>query len=293
MVDVFISYSRDDLASVEILSQRIKEAGYKLWWDAELPAHKSYGDVIMEKIAVAKAAVVVWSPSAVKSEWVRAEADLARNHNKLVQAALGDLALPLPFNQIQFADISDWQGEDDHPGWIKIKGSLAELCGSRTQGKAKPIVRPLEKPKAKADAGSQSAKAGATVSSSSSGAKRRPKPATKTGKQRRSRVWARRTSKVMSETIDFAGLALIAGLAFIVFGLGPFGTKADEQTTPDNANPISIAGPQNEPPIENLPERPQITPQPLTQVESPTPSESGTSDYKVNGEEVIIDPLRD
>ena len=97
----------------------------------------------------------------------------------------------------------------------------------------------------------------------------------------------------MGETIDFAGLALIAGLAFIVFGLGPFGTKADEQAAPDNANPVSIAGPQNEPPVENLPERPQITPQPLMRVESPTQSESGTSDYEVNGEEVIIDPLSD
>ena len=97
----------------------------------------------------------------------------------------------------------------------------------------------------------------------------------------------------MGETIDFAGLALIAGLAFIVFGLGPFGTKADEQASPHNANPVSITGPQNGPPVANLSEKPQITPQPLTQLENPTQSEIGTADYEVNGEEVFIDPLSD
>lgn len=38
---------------------------------------------------------------------------------------------PLPFNQIQFAEIGDWQGEAEHPGWSKVKASLRYLCGHR------------------------------------------------------------------------------------------------------------------------------------------------------------------
>ncbi len=129
MVDVFISYSRADKAAVSHLAQRIEAEGYDVWWDEELPPHKSYGDVISDKIAAAKAAIVVWSPAAAASEWVRAEADMARNQKKLIQTALGDIMPPLPFNQIQFADIGDWQGEDDHSGWRKVKASLADLCG--------------------------------------------------------------------------------------------------------------------------------------------------------------------
>ncbi len=131
MVDVFLSYSRHDEAAVRRLAQKIEAEGYEVWWDAELPPHKSYGEVIEEKVASAKAAVVVWSPTAAKSEWVRAEADMARNQRKLIQTALGDIMPPLPFNQIQFADIGDWQGEDDHTGWRKVKASLSELCGAR------------------------------------------------------------------------------------------------------------------------------------------------------------------
>jgi uncharacterized protein YgiM (DUF1202 family) len=54
---------------------------------------------------------------------------MARNQRKLVQTALGDIMPPLPFNQIQYADIGDWQGDADHPGWRKVKASLADLCG--------------------------------------------------------------------------------------------------------------------------------------------------------------------
>jgi hypothetical protein len=131
MVDEFISYSRSDQQMVAMLAHAVEAAGYKVWWDAELPPHQSYGDVITDKIANAKAAIVVWSASAVKSEWVRAEADMARNQRKLIQTALDNVTPPLPFNQIQYAEMGDWRGEDDHPGWRKVKLSLADLCGQR------------------------------------------------------------------------------------------------------------------------------------------------------------------
>lgn len=131
MPDVFISYSRQDLESVSRLANAITDAGYEVWWDAELPPHKSYSDVIEEKVETSKAAIVVWSPTARQSQWVRAEAEMARNQGKLIQTALGDIMPPLPFNQIQFADLGDWNGEPDHNGWLKVLESLRELCGER------------------------------------------------------------------------------------------------------------------------------------------------------------------
>jgi TIR domain/YARHG domain len=131
MVDVFISYSRTNRDAVVRLAEAVKAEGYSLWWDEELPPHLSYGDVITEKIGSAKAAIVVWSKAAGGSEWVRAEADVARNQKKLIQVSVDEAMPPLPFNQIQFASIADWQGEPDHPGWRKVKASLKALCGER------------------------------------------------------------------------------------------------------------------------------------------------------------------
>lgn len=138
MVDVFISYSRENKARVADIAAAVTAAGYDVWWDAELPPHRSYGDVITEKIGNAKAAIVVWSHASAQSEWVRAEADVARNQKKLVQTAIDDVMPPLPFNQIQFADLSDWRGEPDHRGWSKVLMSLEELCGRE----AAPVAAP-------------------------------------------------------------------------------------------------------------------------------------------------------
>lgn len=129
MVDVFISYSRENKDRVAQIAHAVQAAGYELWWDAELPPHRSYGDVITEKIGSAKAAIVVWSQQSAQSEWVRAEADVARNQKKLVQTAIDDVMPPLPFNQIQFAELADWNGDPEHRGWRKVLMSLEDLCG--------------------------------------------------------------------------------------------------------------------------------------------------------------------
>ena len=141
MVDVFISYSRDNQAVVRRLAEAVAGEGYSVWWDAELPPHLSYGDVITEKIGAAKAAIVVWSKSAAASEWVRAEADVARGQKKLIQTSIDDVMPPMPFNQIQFASIGDWGGETDHPGWNKVKMSLEALCGDG-EGSRAPLPPP-------------------------------------------------------------------------------------------------------------------------------------------------------
>lgn len=146
MVDVFISYSRDNKGRVAQIAQAVSAAGYAVWWDAELPPHRSYGDVITEKIGSAKAAIVVWSHQSAQSEWVRAEADVARNQKKLVQTAIDDVMPPLPFNQIQFAELADWNGEPDHRGWRKVLMSLEELCGREAIPAAPPAPAPAPPP---------------------------------------------------------------------------------------------------------------------------------------------------
>ncbi|MGZ8997615.1 MAG: TIR domain-containing protein [Allosphingosinicella sp.] len=146
MVDVFISYSRTNQDVVRRLAEAVTGEGYSVWWDAELPPHLSYGDVITEKIGSAKAAIVVWSQSAAASEWVRAEADVARGQKKLIQTSIDDVMPPMPFNQIQFASIGDWRGESDHPGWRKVKASLAALCGPPSEAPRPPKPERFEPP---------------------------------------------------------------------------------------------------------------------------------------------------
>ncbi|HEY5288727.1 MAG TPA: TIR domain-containing protein, partial [Caulobacteraceae bacterium] len=146
MSDIFISYAR----STEVQAGRIAEAlrglGYGVWRDDELPAHRVYSEVIEERLKAAKAVVVVWSADAVKSQWVRSEADKARADRKLVQLSLDGSALPMPFDQIQCADLAGWTGTPDAPGWLKVVASVADLT-SRS-GKGAQTSRPTARPHA-------------------------------------------------------------------------------------------------------------------------------------------------
>jgi len=131
MSDVFISYARSTQEQATNVEEALRSAGYDVWRDSELPAHRAYGEVIEERLNSAKAVVVLWSPEAARSHWVRAEADAARAAGTLVQASVDGTVPPLPFNQIQCADLSGWIGDGDHPGWAKLAASVAALAGPR------------------------------------------------------------------------------------------------------------------------------------------------------------------
>ena len=133
MAVVFVSYARPDEPHAKRVADALRGDGYDAWRDDELPAHRNYADVIQERLQSAKAVVVLWSAEAAKSQWVRAEADAARNAQTLVQATLDGTIPPLPFNQIQCADLSGWNGEPDSGGWRKLVASVAELAGSAQQ----------------------------------------------------------------------------------------------------------------------------------------------------------------
>src|SRR5215831_1578895 len=136
MSDVFISYARPAEAQARQIAEALRAVGYGVWRDDELPAHRDYSEVIEERLRAAKAVVVVWSAEAVKSQWVRAEADIAREAGTLVQLTLDQAPLPMPFNRIQCADLAGWSGAPDHAGWKKVAASVAELVGSAG---AKPV----------------------------------------------------------------------------------------------------------------------------------------------------------
>ena len=127
MSGVFVSYARSDQALAKRVAARLEEAGHEVWWDQQLPAHQAYSDVIEQKLRAARAVVVLWSKEAAISQWVRAEADVARGAGTLVQAQLDGTVPPLPFNQIQCADLTGWRGARNHPGWSKVLDSVAAL----------------------------------------------------------------------------------------------------------------------------------------------------------------------
>jgi len=141
--DVFISYARPDEAMAERVAAALRAERHQVWRDDDLPAHRAYADVIAERLGAAKAVVVLWSAEAAQSQWVRAEADLARSAGTLIQASIDGIVPPLPFNQIQCADLNAWDGAADTTGWRKVSASVAALAGAPPAATAEVARRSL------------------------------------------------------------------------------------------------------------------------------------------------------
>jgi tetratricopeptide (TPR) repeat protein len=131
VADVFLSYARSNAAVAGRVEEALEKAGLSVWYDPDLPAHRVYSDVIASELEGAKAVLVLWSEAAAESQWVRSEANRARELARLVQARLDGARLPMPFDQIQCADLTNWRRGRANAGWSQIERSIRALveCG--------------------------------------------------------------------------------------------------------------------------------------------------------------------
>jgi adenylate cyclase len=134
---VFISYERGSEASARKVAAALRAAGHEPWSDADLPLDRPYAEVIEERLAGAERVLVLWTAAAARSQWVRAEAEFARERGKLVQARLDGALPPMPFNQIQCGDLAGWSGDRRNGDWRKLLASL-----DQPPGEAQPPAQP-------------------------------------------------------------------------------------------------------------------------------------------------------
>ena len=152
--DVLISYARADHPVAEEVARLLEAERYSVWWDRELAAGDEFSDVIERTLDSAKAVIVLWSETSRKSLWVRDEAAVGRDRNRLIPIALDSSPPPLGFRQIHTVTIGDVRGN------ARIRaafmGSLATLCGrAAAQGPAPDapqgtivagVAAPVDKP---------------------------------------------------------------------------------------------------------------------------------------------------
>lgn len=129
MADVFISYCRSQRERVALIEEKLQALGLTVWFDKSLPTGGSFGDEIAKQIENAKAVLVCWERDAKQSQWVSGEAMRALTLKKLVPCMLEPVDLDPPFNTIQAADLSSWEGEDAFAAWIKVLQPIGELVG--------------------------------------------------------------------------------------------------------------------------------------------------------------------
>jgi|GEM_PF-6708016 len=88
--DIFISYSRANLADAERLYHDLTVRGFKVWWDKKALASrgKTFLNEIRDAITTCQRLILIVSPDAVASQWVEYEWRHALAHCKIVHPIL-------------------------------------------------------------------------------------------------------------------------------------------------------------------------------------------------------------
>lgn len=147
---VFFSYSRVDVKAALPIIAAIEQAGYKVWWDGMLEGGTNFLETTEEALETAKAVVVLWSQTSVKSHWVRDEAMSGRVRDRLVPISLDGTEPPLGFRQVQVINFSNWKQRPEAPVVQDLCRSLAILHDQETAPATQPHIhaqtsRPLSR----------------------------------------------------------------------------------------------------------------------------------------------------
>lgn len=133
--DVFLSYSREDVAIMQKIRDELRADGFAVWTDEGIePGTPSWKIAIEEALLNTTSVVVLLSPSASQSKWVRNELDFAETHRKRIFPMMvrGDAeqSVPFGFTTYQWIDIRDKK---------QFETGLASLKTTLHKAKGEPV----------------------------------------------------------------------------------------------------------------------------------------------------------
>jgi hypothetical protein len=127
---VFISYSRRDVDRARTIGDFLTNYGLRVWRDNLLEIAKPFDDQLQDRINSTRCVLVLWSTESVKSDWVKAEANLAFKRHVLVPVFIEEgVEPPLLFQQIHGQFVTKWDTEEE----IRELGDLARKIDSFLQ----------------------------------------------------------------------------------------------------------------------------------------------------------------
>jgi hypothetical protein len=133
MEKIFISYSRRDIDFVRTLARDLENVGYDVWWDiSDLRGGDDWLRVIPNEIEASDQFIVVLSPNAVSSEWVRKEyAQALSLRKKIIPIMLVRTGVPFALNTINYVDFTSADYASGFSELLKALGYSGEMPVTR------------------------------------------------------------------------------------------------------------------------------------------------------------------
>jgi TIR domain len=129
MSDIFVSYANEDRLKAQILVQALEARGWSIFWDRKIPVGRTWHDSIGRELSEARCVVVLWSNASVESEWVREEADDARQRGVLMPVRIDNIQPPIGFRGIQAANLIGLNASEQTPALEGFASDIAMRIG--------------------------------------------------------------------------------------------------------------------------------------------------------------------
>jgi TIR domain-containing protein len=115
MPQIFISYSRKDIAFIRKLAGDLEKAGYDVWWDlTDLRGGDDWPRVIPAAIESSQYVIVVLSPNSAISDWVAKEYTQALDlRKKIIPIMLAPSRVPFALNTINYVNFASGEYVDN------------------------------------------------------------------------------------------------------------------------------------------------------------------------------------
>ena len=141
MSDIFICYSRKDLAIAELLAQRFESEGWNVFIDRQTHVDRRRHKEIERELHTTRSIVVLWSASSRNSDFVLEEAEYGKRSSILFPVFIERVEFPYGFSRIQTVDLINWYGNPAHAGCVKLLQSLRFHLNGHEAASTQPELR--------------------------------------------------------------------------------------------------------------------------------------------------------
>lgn len=120
MSDIFLAYSRANSKKADQFRVAFEQEGFSVFVDINVPAGERWREHIENQLDACSVLVVLWSKTSVKSDYVKEEADVAKDLQKLIPVMITKCELPYGFRAFQTLNLTSWRGDSNAPQWKRL-----------------------------------------------------------------------------------------------------------------------------------------------------------------------------
>ncbi|MGO9173876.1 MAG: toll/interleukin-1 receptor domain-containing protein [Rhodomicrobium sp.] len=128
--DVFLACSKDDHEFVRNFVRELDKRNISVFQDAEIAVGSVWQDVALSWVQSSRLVIALWSGPSLQDEWVRAEAQLALDREKLFPILIEKVRPPVGFSHLEHIDLSNWDGTSSNRELNEILSKLRRFLDS-------------------------------------------------------------------------------------------------------------------------------------------------------------------